>query len=96
MKNWLVGTGVVISGGFLVVLLMALGVSRQISFGIGVPFIVGGYIIQMYAAFSMKAFYERQDRLAQREYEALMERVQKLPPEQAIQLLLDNINDNIK
>lgn len=91
MKNWLVGTGLVIGGGVLVVLLIVLGLPRQVAVGVGMAVSIGGFAIQMYTAFSMKSSFERQHRMAQQEHEALMERAQKLPPEQAIQLLLGNI-----
>lgn len=91
MKNWLVGTGLVIGGSILVLLLVELGLSRQVAVGIGTAVSVGGFIIQMYSTFGMRASFERSHRAAQREHEALMKRARRLPPEQAIQLLLGNI-----
>lgn len=91
MKNWLIGMGLVIGGGILMILLTILGLSRQVAVGISMAVSVGGFIIQMYVAFSMKTSFERSHREAQREHEALMKRAQRLPPEQAIQLLLGSI-----
>ena len=74
MKNWLVGTGLVIGGGVMVMLLMALGFSRQVAIGIGMAVSIGGFIMQMYTAFSTKASFERSHRLAQQQHEALIRR----------------------
>lgn len=92
MKNWLIGTGMVISGGILIMLLEVMGLSRQAAVSIGVAVSVGGFVVQVYTAFSMKSSFERQHKLAQQEHRALMKRAQELPPEQAIQLLLGRID----
>ena len=81
MKNWLLGTGLVTGGVALFLLLFVLGFSRQVAVGVGMVVSISGFAIQVYAAFSMKSSFERQHRLAQQKYEALMKRAQKLPLE---------------
>lgn len=88
MRNWLIGTGLVISGGVLAIAMMALGFPRLAVVGISIAIATCGFVIQMYTAFSGKMSFERGLREKQRQHEALMKRAQKLSPEQAIQLLL--------
>ena len=91
MKNWLIGTGIVIGGGLLAIVLVICGLSNKAAAVIATAVSTCGFIIQMYAAFSMKVSFERQSRLVRQEHEALMDRARKLSPEEAIRLLLRNI-----
>lgn len=94
MRNWFIGTGMAIGGGVLALLLLAVGFSRDAAFGIGMAVAVSGFIMQMHTAFSMRASFERKDRLAREQHEALMRYAKQLPPEQAIRLLLGNIRSS--
>lgn len=91
MKQWLVGAGMVIGGSMVWVLLMVLGVPRPVAVGIGMACGIAGFIIQMFAAFSMKAAADKDLHRMQVEHEELLRRARELPPEEAVALLLKSI-----
>ena len=90
MRNWLIGSALVIGGGLLVVILTVLGFALPVAKGIAIAVATAGFIIQMYAAFSLRASFVRERKraqLARQAHAEVMERVKGLPPEQAIPLL---------
>lgn len=88
MRNWLIGTGLVIGSVGLGALLVALGASRQFAVIISIAVATLGFIIQMHTAFSMMASSKREIKKSRQEYEALMRKAQELSPLEAIELLL--------
>ena len=91
MKNWLVGTGVVIGASMVWALLIAAGVPHFVAAGVCGVLALAGFALQVYAALSMKAEGERSIRRMQQDHEALLRRARELPPEEAVRLLLDNV-----
>lgn len=90
MRNWLVGAGMVIGGALLIPLLIVLGLSQKIATIVSIVVAVCGFAVQMYAAFSMRASFRREQRLARQKHEAIMRKAKELSPEQAISLLLED------
>lgn len=92
MKNWLIGTGLVIGGGITTLILFSLGVPHKTAAIVGVSVATGGFIIQMVSAFRIKSSFDRQEKLVQKEFEETVRKARELPLEKAIELLLKHIN----
>lgn len=91
MKTYLVGTILVVLGAILVFTLTALGFSHTISVTCGLGISVIGFGVQMWTTFSTKLKFEKEMKQAEVNHAAIMAAASKLPPEQAIALLLKNI-----
>ena len=90
MRDFLIGTAMVIGGGLLFMLLPLFGFSHQHAVIMGATVSILGFCVQMGGAFSVKNAFERDLQQSQQEHEALIRRARELPPEEGIQLLLKN------
>ena len=88
MKNYIVGTVLLIAGGILMVVLRAQGVTHQIAAMICMSISLCGFIIQLCAIFGTKLSFDKKLRQTQEAHEAKMRAIKDLPPEEAIQELL--------
>lgn len=92
MKVYGIGTALVIAAALLMILLLWLGVSPPVASGVGIAVAIVGFVMQMYSALSMKAASEKEFARAQQAHADLLERACKLPPEEAVALLLGGTN----
>src|SRR5262245_47571600 len=90
MRNWVIGASLVVGSGIVIIGLTYLGVPYKTAAVIGVIVAVGGFILQMVSAFGMRNTYERSHREREAAHRAVLEQAARLPPEQAVQLLLKN------
>ena len=78
MRNWIIGTALVIGGALVAFALVAVGVPPTVSC-IGIAVSTTGFLIQMYTAFSTKARFEREQRASLKAYADVMQRAATLP-----------------
>ena len=91
MQTFYIGTGMVIGGVSLMMpVILLLGFSKMTAGIVGMSISTIGFIIQMYAMFSIRASFEQESKLLEQKHEAVMEKVKTLPPEEAIELLLSD------
>jgi hypothetical protein len=89
MRSFYLGTGMLIgSVVFIMPALLLLGFSRPTTAIVGIAISTIGFVLQMYAMFSLRASFEREIESSQKRHEAVMEKAKTLPPEEAIKLLL--------
>lgn len=88
MRMFVVGTVLVISCAVLVLVLKVVGVPNTISLPISIGVAVIGFAMQLYAAISMKRKFEQEMLKAAEEQHSLLLHVSKLPPAEAIAILL--------
>ena len=91
MRNYAIGTGIIIVGATVFIVMAAFGVSVAVAGGITIAVATVGFVIQMVSAFSVRAGYEREHDAAEAEHQAVMARAASLPPEAGIALLLSKM-----
>ena len=88
MRNWFIGTVLVVLSPIILLLFLTFDWPHPKLAAVG--FAAVGFAIQVYAAWRVRSQHERQQALAQRRHEEIMAAAKSLPPDQAIELLLDD------
>lgn len=92
MRSLYIGTGVLIAGVSLVMPLMfLLGCSKLVCAIVGISVSSVGFVIQMYSMFSLWNCARQEQKILQERHEMVMEKIKELPPEEAIELLLQDL-----
>ncbi len=93
MRLFYIGTGIVICAAILPYPLVLMGVPHTAVAAIVTIVGVGGFLLQMYGAFKMRAAHENTLKQMRNRHEAKMAAAQRLPAAQAIRLLLQPDDD---
>ena len=88
MRTFVIGTVLLIFSSVLVLILKVLGVPNAVSLPVSITLACIGFALQLYAAFSLKRKFEQEMREAAEVHHSLLLHASKLPPSEAIALLL--------
>ena len=89
MRSLYIGTGVLIAGVSLVMPLMfLLGCSKLVCAIVGISVSSVCFVIEM---FSLWNCARQEQKILQERHEMVMEKIKELPPEEAIELLLQDL-----
>ena len=100
MKNYTIGTAMVIGGVVVIALGLLVGIPRNVSVGLGMAISTLGFVFQMHASLKMRAEFNREvanlDRemqTLQADHEAFVREIQDLPPNERDDRILEKIQE---